>query len=80
MKRDEEREERDDHSVKVTQCKRKPCRAISKPPHEAEELLLAGMLPSEERPAQPQPAAGDPGCSHHRANPEIAARVSHGKG
>ncbi len=25
MKRDEER---DDHSVKVTQCKRKPCRAI----------------------------------------------------
>jgi len=47
MKRDEEREKREkrnDHSVKVTQCKREPCRAISKPPREAEELLRAGMM------------------------------------
>ena len=86
MKRDEEREKREkrekrnDHSVKVTQCKREPCRAISKPPREAEELLRAGMMRAGERPTQPPPTTRDPGCSRHRAGPELADLLSHSDG
>ncbi len=86
MKRDEkrkereQREEREDHSVKVTQCKRKPCRAVNKPPHEAEELLRAEMMPAGERPTQPPPTTRDPGCSRHRAGPELADLLSHSDG
>ena len=79
MKRDEEREnreERDAHSVKVTQCKRKPCRAISKPPHEAENLLSAGRVPDDERPTRPPRTTKDPGCSPHQASREITDLLS----
>jgi hypothetical protein len=73
-------EKRDDHSVKVTQCKRNPCRSISKPPGEAEELLSAGRVHARERPKQPPPTTRDPGCSRHRAPPELADLLTHGDG
>jgi hypothetical protein len=62
MRKMKEKEKREDRFVKVTQCKRKPCRAISKPPHEAEEMLCTEMMHAGERPKKPPPATRDPGC------------------
>lgn len=83
MKTGEERdklEERDNHSVKVTQCKREPCRAINNPPHEAEELLREEMAHAGERPTEPPPTTRAPECSRHRAGPEITDLLSKGDG
>ena len=50
MKKDEEQ---DDHSVKVIQCKRKPCLSIGKGPNEAEELIRGEVFHDDANPSQP---------------------------
>ena len=61
---------RENHSVKVIQCKRKPCLSIGEPPYEAEDLIGNGTLHAEPGTAQPSQAAKGPGCSCSGRNHE----------
>jgi hypothetical protein len=61
MKREKIRE---DHSVKVTQCRRKPCRAVRRPPAEAEELLSQGAAHAGKGTRIASRASRELECSH----------------
>ena len=70
------REGRDDHSVKVIQCKRSPCRAIGNSRHKAEDMVHDDMLASDERPARSQDKKGPVRPRHHRS-PECIDLMTH---